>query len=121
MEREHIEITCFLGEQDGASERKLKNGLFSIIRSRKDVDRAYLARIQYRSGRPGVALCIAGHSVSEDTIQSIAGVFRSLFRDDCYLDVLLLDPVNEANLTKVCSPFFDAAVPRKPAWWRRGS
>jgi hypothetical protein len=65
--------------------------------------RAYLARVEYADGLH-VALCLAA---PEDPllVQRIDHHFSLIFGRHEHLDVLFLNPGQEAELQRVCAPF----------------
>ena len=98
----------FLHEQDGEPERSLKSELHGLLRLRSGVARAYLARVEY-SDTPAyeVALCIAG---PEDPalVRDVASSFAKQFGRDAHLDILFLKVNEEAEVSRVCRPFYEA-------------
>ena len=71
------------------------------------MQRAYLARVDH--GVPGsyeVALCVRGRAGAA-VVQLVADSFASIFAKDAHLDTLFLSDVQEAELQKVCRPFFE--------------
>ena len=100
----------FLAEQDGPTERELKEQLVQFFVSSSAMKSAYLARISYdRSSAPVVALCLRAeaaqnHFVTED----VGSIFSSMFATAEHLDIVFLDELQEIELLKVCRPFFSA-------------
>ena len=98
----------FLGDQDGPPERALKDSLARLFPGHSQVLRAYLARVkQGDSPAHEVALCLVspgGHDTA--LVQTISGLFRSLFKEGARLDVIFLREDQEVMLQKVCAPFF---------------
>ena len=95
--------------QDGDAERELKAELGEIFRSSGNVERAYLARVEYEdSDSSDVALCLV---TAEDValVKQVEGLFRRQFSRDEHLDVLFISAVDEAKLQEVCRPFFNGA------------
>lgn len=99
----------FIGEQSGKVEDTLKTALEAVLRERRTVLRAYLAKVQYGgAASASVALCLRFNSpyVDEDTIGTAAGVFRGMFGTTQMLDIVPLNDRQETALTKVCRPFY---------------
>jgi hypothetical protein len=98
----------FVGEQDGPPERDLKKRISSLLERAPAVERAYLARVEYTKP-PGkaVVLCIRS---DEDLslVKAIQGAFASMFGRDVSLDILFVDAAQEAEVARVCRPFFEA-------------
>ena len=98
----------FLGDQDGPPGRALKDSLARLFPGHSQVLRAYLARIkQGDSPAHEVALCLVspgGHDTA--LVQTISGLFRSLFKEGARLDIIFLREDQEVMLHKVCAPFF---------------
>ena len=68
---------------------------------------AYLCRVKDdRDEQVGVALCIATESASTNEIKEAAvGVFRNIFNESAYLDIVFLNPAQEKEIETVCRPF----------------
>ena len=100
----------FIGEQDGDPERLLKEALINEFGGAAEISRAYLARVEYADG-VHVALCLAA---PEDpaVVARVGTVFGGLFGRHEHLDVLFLDPDQEATLRRVCTPFHVANAGR---------
>ena len=98
----------FIGEQDGEPERLLKKALITEFRSAAEFKRAYLARVKYADG-VHVALCL---TAAEDPalVERIGAVFAGVFGRHEHLDVVFLDPGQEAELQRVCAPFHVAVA-----------
>jgi len=97
----------FVCEQDGVPERELKALLAPELLSR-NVERAYLARIEYQDPRAHeVALCVRG--VDDPVlVQTVAGHFAKLFGRAVHLDILFISESQEQELARVCKPFYRA-------------
>jgi hypothetical protein len=102
----------FLGEQDGPPEQALKAMLTADFAERPTVLRAYLARVGFQPGSPsGVALClVSAKGADTDLVQRIGQRFAGLFASGVPLDILFLSGDQEADLQRVCRPFYVAAV-----------
>jgi hypothetical protein len=105
----HVE---FLGEQDGPPERVLKADLAADFAAVGDVRRGYLARVGYQpNARPGVALCLRLDSGDEAVVAERVGrLFAATFARGVALDILFLSAEQEADLARVCRPFYPPAV-----------
>ena len=97
----------FVCEQDGVPERELKALLAPELLSR-NVQRAYLARIEYQDPRADeVALCVRGVE-DRGLVQAVADHFAKLFGRAVHLDILFLSESQEQDLARVCSPVYRA-------------
>ena len=97
----------FVCEQDGVAERELKALLAPELLSR-NVERAYLAKIQYQDPRSHeVALCVRGVE-DPGLVQTVAGHFAKLFGRAVHLDILFISESQEQELARVCRPFYRA-------------
>ena len=97
----------FLGEQNGPPERLLKNCLQDFFRHENVVIRAYLARADIGERRVGVVLCLrTACAPAKGMIEKIGAIFASIFGAKEHLDILFLTDEQEAQLTRVCKPFF---------------
>ena len=99
----------FLGEQDGAPEQFLKAKLADFFRRDGSVRRAYLARVHYGDERAaGVVLGLRTQfGPDKGMVEKIGAIFASAFGAKEHLDILFLEDDQEAELAKVCKPFFD--------------
>jgi len=98
----------FCGEQDGPPERELKERLAQFFERDQSVKIAYLANVIY-GGQPSasVALCLRTQFGRDRGLaEKIGGVFASIFGPREYLDIIFLDDKQEAELAKICAPFF---------------
>ena len=98
----------FVGEQDGPSERDLKQALVSVFEKHR-VQRAYLARV--RAGTGGgvsVTLCLAA-ARGRKIVHEVAGVFHQRFGSHEHLDILFLSGPQEFRVAGVCQAFYVAA------------
>jgi len=101
-----VRRTRFLGEQDGAEERKLKAALMPLFPN-LGVNRAYLVRLKYGLFSSGVALCLQtmqGAAPEERIVQEIDSVFSRVFPG--HLDIMFLNDSRERDVAAVCPPFF---------------
>lgn len=113
----------FVGEQDGAPERELKERLAHSLRP-MGVRKAYLAVVSYgeRKGpqnaagdgaAPGlnVALCLSLQDEAaekQEIVQRASHDFAAMFGASQHMDIIFLTDQQEAALNKVCRPFYMA-------------
>jgi hypothetical protein len=102
----------FLAEQDGAPEQELKAALRPILAGSRVVERAYLARVGFQPHvATAVALCLTGPSdVPGGLLKELMNAFATLFRSDAALDIVAVSAEQEADLRRVCLPFYERAV-----------
>ena len=101
----HIE---FVGEQDGPSERVLKEALMSVLEKHR-VERAFLARVRTgESGELSVTLCLAADQ-GRQVVNAVAEVFEQLFGSREHLDILFLNEPQESKVASICRAFYVAA------------
>jgi hypothetical protein len=100
----------FVGEQDGPPERDLKSHIAELLTNELEVDRAYLARVQYDDAENwNVALCLAATNPDISRInERIGRLFAGIFANDMHLDILYLSDAQEEEITKVCTSFYKA-------------
>jgi hypothetical protein len=97
----------FLGEQDGSPERRLKTSLRRRFTEMRTVERAYLARVRYGTGRSDVALALVTRGNEKDSVvKSVHEEFHALFNASQHLDIMFLTAVQESEICLVCPPFF---------------
>jgi hypothetical protein len=98
----------FIGEQDGESERLLKDRLVPILDFVGDVDEGYLARIELGTGsEESISLCLLSPIGDERiTLDLVQVAFAQLFNSDEHLDILFLRSDQREKLRTVCRPFF---------------
>jgi hypothetical protein len=112
----------FVGEQDGAPERELKERLSSSLRP-MGVRKAYLAVVSYDERKApqntagdvatglNVALCVSLEdtaSEKHDIIERAGHDFAALFGPTQHMDIIFLTDQQEAALNKICRPFYMA-------------
>ena len=102
----------FLGEQTGALEDTLKRELILEFATRPDIRRAYLAQVGFEPGAaPSPALCILSKRPDDQSIVTRVGeIFRRRFANDAPFDVLFITEEQDAELARVCRPFFSGAA-----------
>lgn len=114
MTKKHTESTQvshlqFLGEQDGVTERELKERLVECFLHSMNVQAAYLARVAYGGSAVNVALCLRAESGPDRDVAENAGrIFASMFGRHEHMDIVFVDQSQESQLAKVCTPFFDS-------------
>lgn len=115
--------TRFLAEQIGVPENEFKEAIVGLFRSRNRPLRAYLAQVEYGKEKElNVALCIAsGSGEDEELASDIALVFRSMFGSHEHLDILFLTDGQEAQLRRVCCPFFSSRRFSQPDFYLTSS
>jgi hypothetical protein len=97
----------FLAEQDGASEQDLKRVLTKLLEVDRDIERAYLVRVQYGSKRDvHVALCLDARVAKQVSVMALSSEFAKMFNNTQHLDVLYLNPVQRNAVAGVASPFY---------------
>lgn len=103
--------TRFVAEQIGVPENELKESIVGLFRDRSRPPlRAYLAQVEYGEEKDfSVALCVAQESTDDEELANdIALIFRRMFGAHEHLDILFLTESQEAQLRKVCCPFFSS-------------
>ncbi len=102
----------FVGEADGALERAFKVRAAVVLRDEAGVERAYLVRALYDSASAeALMLCLRSATPPRPLLREIGAVFSGLFGTERHLDLLILDDVQEKDVTGACRPFYDRAVP----------
>ena len=98
----------FLGEQDGAPERALKDALRPLLLADPYVERSYLAQVEFvRTEATSVALAIVRPcGESEPLIGKISAAFSKLFSSANHLDVVFVSASQDQDLAAVCKPFY---------------
>jgi hypothetical protein len=103
----------FVCEQDGPAERKLKDAFRHMFAAYPGVERAYLARVQYREYDVlHVALCVRQkQSDDPDLRRAVGEVFAHIFSDSNHLDIITVSEAHEESLRQVCRPFYERPEP----------
>ena len=98
----------FLGEQSGEVEDTLKRELLLEFVTRPDIQRAYLVRVGFPTeGESGVALSVVSKRPDDRSLVLRVGeIMRRRFGKEAALDVLFLTPEQEADVARVCAPFY---------------
>jgi hypothetical protein len=101
----------FLGEQSGSVEDTLKRDLMLEFATRPDIRRAYLAKVGFQpQTEPSAALCIVSARPDDKSLVLRVGeIFRRRFAKDAVLDVIFLTAEQEADVSRVCPPFYTTA------------
>jgi hypothetical protein len=112
----------FVGEQDGAPERELKEKLASSLRP-MGVRKAYLAVVSYDERKApqntagdgaaalNVALCLSLEDTASgrhNIVERASHEFAAMFGPTQHMDIIFLTDQQEAALKKVCRPFYMA-------------
>jgi hypothetical protein len=67
---------------------------------------AYLARVDV-GGQTSVVLCLKTQfGPDRGMAEKIGSIFKTIFNAQVHLDIMFLSVIDEAELTKVCKPFF---------------
>ena len=101
----------FVGEQDGPSERRLKECFVEHFRKQATVERAYLALADHGDGkRAHVTLAIRSSSGEDPTlIRKLQSIFSSMFSSHEHLDMMFIQEDEEHQLQGVCKPFYQTS------------
>jgi hypothetical protein len=96
----------FLGEQDGPAEQLLKDRLSEFFKRDRRVYAAHLVRLNV-GGQTTVALCLKTQfGPDRDLAEKIGAIFKTIFKANVHLDIMFPSATQEAELVKVCKPFF---------------
>lgn len=101
----------FIGEQDGAYERRLKEAISVLLDLNATVTRAYLVRVSYDDGStPSVLLGLLTHDrkASGELALQMDRAFGALFNTEAHLDVVFLDDERDCQIRKICRPFYSS-------------
>jgi hypothetical protein len=103
-----VRAPIFLSEQDGPSERVLKEQLSLYFDTDKRISAAYLARADLGNIKgETVVLCLRVDTDQRDDFVSNVGIiFSNLFNADEKLDIMFLTSEDEMRLGEVCGPFY---------------
>jgi hypothetical protein len=97
----------FLGEQNGTPEHLLKNKLAEFFQRDGSVSRSYLARIDYEEGKNTVVLGLRTQfGPDRGMVEKVGAIFAVIFNSKEHLDIMFLTDSEEAELARVCKPFF---------------
>ena len=99
----------WVGEQHGPAEQMLKDNLAEFFERDRSVHAAYLVRVSI-GGQISVALCLKTQfGPDRGLAEKIGAIFKTIFNAQVFLDIMFLNPAQEAELSKVCKPFFSVA------------
>jgi hypothetical protein len=103
----------FLREQDGPNERLLKERLVDLFRRSEYVRKGYLVVAGFgQESSSGVVLGLRTNSGDEhDIVDRVGIVFASICKTGDHLDVIFLTDTQEAQVIKVCTPFYVTSEP----------
>jgi hypothetical protein len=98
----------FLGEQNGEVVETLRRELLIEFVTRPDIQRAYLARVGFPPGdETSAALCVVSARPDDRSlIVRIGEILRRRFGKEPALEVLFIGAEQEAQLARVCAPFY---------------
>jgi SseB protein C-terminal domain len=99
----------FIGEQDGAHDRRLKEAISVLLDLNASVTRAYLARVSYDDGTTAsMLLGLVTHDKQQSSKLALQmdRAFGALFNTESHLDVVFLDEEADAQIRKACRPFY---------------
>ncbi len=101
----------FLGEQSGSVEETFKRDLFLEFATRPNVRRAYLAKVSFDSPNATVtAVCIVSTRPNDGALVVRVGeIVRRRFDKDSAFEVLFLTAEQEADVARVCRPFYSTS------------
>jgi len=99
----------FVCEQDGDTERDLKQSFFPLLEEREYVHSAYLARVTYNDSHElNVALCIRMDREDGNMLRKVIGeTFAAKFNQQEHLDIIFISNEQEEELKQVCRPFYE--------------
>ncbi len=97
----------FVGEQTGEREQTIKTALAQEFKKTGEVKRAYLARIKRANQAESVALCLSVTNKRSDALfNAIQKVMQEHMDPSDTLDLVYLEPSQEASIDKVCPAFY---------------
>lgn len=99
----------FLSEQIGIPENEFKKEIIGLLQNHNNLLRVYLAQVAYDEVKDfNVALCIASVCGEDEKFtHNASSLFCCMFGSHEHLDILYLSVSQEAQLRKVCCPFFN--------------
>jgi hypothetical protein len=100
----------FLGEQDGANERSLKEKLSVLFREQESVKAAYLVRAQYaKPEMKSVVLCVVAiGGPDKSLVESVHSLFRKEAPRGIILDIMFPTDKERSQIDAVCKPFYSS-------------
>jgi len=98
-----------LGGQDGPPERLLKERLADFFHRDRSVSKAYLAKVDLGRGKKASVVLGLRTQFGPDRgmVEKVGAIFGFVFNAKEHLDIMFLTDGQEAQLTKVCKPFFE--------------
>ena len=98
----------FIGEQDGADERRLKEAISVLLDLNASVARAYLVLTKGEGTAPSVMLGLVTHDRRESGALALQmdRVFGALLKTETHLDVIFLDDDGDEQIRRTCAPFY---------------
>jgi hypothetical protein len=108
--RLEVPVITFIGEQDGPSERFLKEELSKLFGGHTNVLTAYLARVHYADPKSvSVCLCLeVTDGVDEPLVEAAHSLFARHFNREVYLDIIFLKSSQKVQVAVVCKPFYQS-------------
>lgn len=103
----------FVGEQDGSTERVLKQQLSKAFASEPAVQRAYLGRMSDGQHVNVVLALRAMPGFEQALVKQVGSIFASIFSAKEHLDIVFLTDADEPELKNVCPSFYEA--PQTPS------
>ena len=102
----------FLGEQSGSAEDLLKRDLILEFATRPEIQRAYLAKVGFQpQNETSIALCVVSTRPGDGSlVMRVGEIFRRRFAREVAVDILFLTNEQEADIARVCSPFYKLAT-----------
>lgn len=112
IEQIHVSKIRFLSEQDGIPERELKNKFIEYFKKTNNVMKAYLVRVNYIDlNTVSVALCIKTIiDPKYKFIKDIGKIFSCMFGNRENLDIIILNPKQDIEISMNCTPFFESKL-----------
>jgi hypothetical protein len=104
----YIQEPRFVGEQDGPTERILKQKLSEAFGGEPAVQRAYLARMAEGQNINVVLALRANPGFEHALVRQVGAIFAPIFSAEVHLDVVFLTDALELELKKVCGSFYEA-------------
>ena len=97
----------FVGEQDGPVEQRVKAAWTPILAATPKVSRAFLVRALYADSSQHVVLALCnGGSPDMDLVRALRVPYAAIFSSDCPLDMAFVSAAQEAQIARVCPPFY---------------
>jgi len=86
----------------------LKGKLSELFEGRKNLQKAYLARVHYGDAEViSVCLCLAvTNGADKSLVEAIQSLFAKHFDRAAHLDILFLKPKQAGQLAALCKPFY---------------